>query len=321
MFQDEMRIDNTMRKNAAQCKRKFQLANILGIQGTKGSTALRFGSTWHGFMEGFYSGIKELGWGQREHAMEAGIMRGKSIWDRESAAFIYNDDYRTLENCATMFLQYMTHFSHDEGLLEVVDTEKVFAVELTKDTAFERMMYGKLPRIIFTGKIDMQMRLGGNFWINEHKTTGMNPNFIATRLHRNTAVIGYSYAAERTLQEKPEGVLVTIAQATARKSPTTGLYGKLTIDFARAPQIFNDADIEKWKHSFLSTCRDIFTCWEEAYFPAEFDRCYDYNKLCQYSRICETNMTIPIHPEDAYQITERIPDYIIKRWDVEAEEE
>jgi len=32
-------------------------------------------------------------------------------------------------------------------------------------------------------------------------------------------------------------------------------------------------------------------------------------------------MTIPIHPEDAYQITERIPDYIIKRWDVEAEEE
>jgi hypothetical protein len=320
MFDGEMRIDNTMRKNAAQCKRKFQLANILGVQSSKGSTALRYGATWHGFQEGFYSGIKEAGWAQREHAIEAAILRGKSVWDKESAAFEYYDDYRTLENCAHTFLQYIQHYAHDEGMLEVIETEQVFALELTRDTDFERYMFTKIPRIIFTGKIDLQANINDNFWIIEHKTTGQNPNFIATRLHRNTAVIGYSYAAERVLQKKPEGVLVSIAQTVSRKSPTTGLYGKLTIDFARTPQLFTDADFEKWKHSFLRTCRDIYDCWQDAYFPAEFDRCYDYNKLCAYSRICETNKSIPLDPEQASALIDNTPGYIIKLWNVEDEE-
>jgi hypothetical protein len=320
MYSEEMRIDNTNRKDAAQCKRKFQISRILNIQPENGSTPLRFGSTWHGFMEGFYGSIKEFGWGQRDKAIEAAIKRGKEIWDRESATFIFHDDYRTFENCAAMFLRYISDFAHDEGSLEVVATEQVFAVPLEIGTTFERMMFGDLPPVILTGKMDMQMRLGGNFWIDEHKTTGQNPQFIATRLHRNTGVIGYSYAAERVLNEKPEGVLVTIAQCTSRKSPKTGLYGTVTLDFARVPQIFTDADFEKWKHSFLCTVRDIHTCWKQAYFPAEFDRCYDYNKLCQYSRICETNMTIPLKPEDAYIITDRIPGFIIKKWDVEEEE-
>lgn len=320
MYQDEMRIDNTIRKNAAQCKRKLQLSNILGIVSAKGSTALRYGSTWHGFMEGFYGAIKENGWVQREHAIEAAILRGKEVWDKESAMFEFYDDYRTFENCATTFLQYISFNAQDEGFLEVIETEQVFALELDRSAPFEQRMFSKLPPIIFTGKIDLQALIGGNFWIIEHKTTGQNPNFIATRLHRNTAVIGYSYAADRVLQRKPEGVLVSITQTTSRKSTVTGNYGKLTIDFARTPQLFNDADFEKWKHSFLCTCRDIHTCWSEEYFPAEFDRCYDYNKLCQYSRICETNRTIPLNDKDAESFIQDIPGFIVKKWNVEDEE-
>lgn len=321
MFQEEMRVDNTMRKNAAQCKRKFQLANILGIVSSKGSTALRYGATFHGFMEGFYSTIKEIGWTQREHAIEAAINKGKEVWDKETSVFEYYDDYRTFENCASTFLQYIVFNQQDEGFLEVIETEQVFALELDRSTQFELYMFGKMPRIIFTGKIDLQALIGGNFWIFEHKTTGQQPNFISTRLHRNTAVIGYSYAADRVLQRKPEGVLVNIAQTASRKSKVTGEYGKVTIDFARSPQLFNDADFEKWKHSFLCTCRDIYNCWDEAYFPAEFDRCYDYNKLCQYSRICETNRSIPLNPEDSDLFLQDIPGFIVKRWNVEEEDE
>ncbi len=318
---EEIRIDNTQRKTAVQCKRKFQLQHILGIQSIYGSTALRFGSAWHGMLEGYYATIKELGWTQYTRAIEVGLARGKEVWDRESALYTYYDDYRTFENCAQAFLQYISFYDFDSTYTEVLETEQVFSMELSRETWFEEKMFSSLPRIIFTGKVDLKVSIAGNKWIMEHKTSAQNPGFISSRLHRNTAVIGYTYAGERLFNEKLEGVLVNIVQVSARKSKTTGEYGKLTVDFGRHPQLFTDADFEKWKHSFLRTCRDITECWLDGYFPAEFDSCYDYNKLCPYSAICETNKTIPLDPDDAEGFISGFQGYLIKKWDVEHEEE
>jgi hypothetical protein len=272
-------------------------------------------------LEGYYTSIKELGWSQYTRAIETGLLKGKEVWDRESSYYNYYDDYRTYENCAQAFLQYVNIYDSDAGFTEILATEQVFSMELRRDTWFEERLFAQLPRIIFTGKVDLKVSIAGNNWIMEHKTSSQNPGFISSRLHRNTAVIGYTYAGEHIFQERLEGVLINIAQVSARKSKVTGEYGKLSVDFGRTPQLFTDSDYEKWKHSFLRTCRDIVECWLDGYFPAEFDACYDYNKLCPYSGICETNKTIPILPEDAEGFISDFQGYMIKKWDVEHEED
>lgn len=306
-FVNEIRLDNTKRSKYRECMRKGYWEHYLGLRTSNGSMALLFGSTMHGFWDGFYSGILKFGWDHREKAIESAILEGKRIWDIESAKQNFTPDYRNFETASTVFLAYVQYYASDKDYLVVKNTEQSFGCPLTLVTEEEKRLAGEMPPIIFTGRLDLQVESGGRDWVVEHKTTGSQVSQQGYRLNRSAQVMGYSYAAPRILDFKPEGCLVSITQVSSRKNKD-GLWGKLTIDFGRFPQIFTDKDLAGWKESFISTCADIYKAEKTGIWPQNHDACFNYNSTCVYLRLCQQN----VPPEDT-----NYEGFIYLPWDVE----
>jgi hypothetical protein len=311
MFQEEIRLDNTRRSTFRECMRKGYWQYVLDYKPKMGSTALRFGSTWHGMQDGFYSSIKEFGWERRDQAIESGILKGKAVWDKESEAQEFYIDYRNLQTASDCFLQYVQHYSHDEEILKVIQTEQVFRCPITLVTEEEKRLYGHLPPIVFTGRLDLQVELNVMPWIIEHKTTGQPLEKQAYQLNRSAQIMGYSYAGPNILDFRPEGCLISFLYASARKNKD-GVYGKNTIDFKRVPQLFSEGDFREWRASFLKVCHDLVWAEQNNVWEMAHDQCYKQWGACDYVRLCEQNRPFD---ETNFEGFIQIP------WDVENGEE
>lgn len=311
-FISEIRIDNTKRSDFVQCPYKFALRHIHGLQPRVGSTALRFGGVWHKIMEGFYGVIKDEGWGAKAKAISNALLLGKEEWDKYSNAQEFYEDYRTFETLTELFFQYLAHFIGDEQFLTVIDTEVKFELPMELSAAEQLWLFGdNAPKIIFTGKIDKQIKLNDIPFINEFKSTGQDVYIQAQRLDRLPQTIGYSYASSKVFDYEPQGVLVSLAKATARKGKS-GEYGKISMDFDRTPQVYSDGIIEEWRMSYLITISQIVHAIYSNYFQRQFDHCYDYNSRCRYNNLCIQNKN---RIEDLH-----LDGYMVEYWDVESEE-
>jgi hypothetical protein len=301
-------LDNTKRSCSAQCKRKFYWQHIRGLQPEFGSTALRFGSTWHAILEGYYTAVKENGWVKDGDALHTALEFGQKEWEKESDGRVFYDDYRTLENAMKLFFEYVNHYHYDMGMLDVIAPEKVFRcpMELTPadKTLFPALT--ELKELFFTGQIDMQLELNGSKWIMEHKTTGQALTYQTQRLNRSAQIKGYSWASERVLGFRPEGCLVSFAHITSRKKKD-GDYGKLSMDFARTPQVFSTPDLEQWRQSFLAEANALLLEYRRDLWPCNDDQCYQFG-ACPYISLCEQNRPLDEVITDAF---------ITKHWDVE----
>ena len=290
--------DNTLRSAFVTCHRKFYFLHRLHLRSLYGSSALRYGSVWHAGMEHFYLHIKEFGWLKDGGAMKAGIEGMRQEWEAITAAEMFYDDYRTLENCMQSFLYYMNEFSADEGHMKVVQAEKAFRIRMAPETEEEERNFKGLIPFDFTGKVDLEVELNGRLWVNEHKTTGQPIDLQATRLNRSAQVMGYTYATiKKALDDsrKPDGALITIHHLSARKSTAKGNegnYGTPKIEFRRVPQIFNDNDLLQWRNSFLATALDIQREDERGLWPMNHDSCFNYNTPCQFLGLCQNNESV-----------------------------
>jgi hypothetical protein len=288
---NELVLDNSGRQLWRSCHQKYYLQVICGLRSVWGSTALRYGSTWHAFLEGFYSIIKQDGWGHKEFALITGLAFAKKTWDEETAKYQFNDDYRSFDAISEGALKYLQHFAEDEGSLKIIGTEKIFEVEMTPLTLEEVSWWGEVPfppRILFTGKIDLQVEMFGSPWIWDAKTTGNQLSIESARLHRSAQLMGYSYGAAKVLDFVPNGTLISFFHTSARKNKD-GVYGTIKMDFARTPHIFTDRDLEAWRKSYLVVCKEIWEAMKVGVFDQCQDSCYAYNHACSYSRICEQN--------------------------------
>lgn len=304
-------LDNTKRAAFIKCRRKYYYQYVLNLKTFFGSTALRYGLTWHEGMEAFYGHIKDHGWQKDGKAFEAAVFAMQKGWDEASKKETFFDDYRTLENGLQAFLQYVNHYAADENMLVVTATERPFKVHMENETADEKRFFAGLKPFHFTGKIDLEIELNGRTWIKEHKTTGQPIETQANRLHRSAQVMGYTYAKIRDSgrKEAPEGALVSLSHLSASKSRTTGLYGKARIDFKRVPQIFSDNDLVQWRNAFLSTALDIQREAERNLWPMTHDACFDYGS-CPFLEMCEQNKSV----DDLYINDQKY--YVAEPWEV-----
>ena len=289
-------LDNTKRAAFVKCRRKYYLQYILNYKTYWGSNALRYGLVWHAGQDAYYNHIKENGWTRDGSALQAAFVAMKKEWEEASAKENFYSDYRTLENCFTSFLQYVQHFNGDELMLEVVRTEEPFKINMAVESEEEEKLFKGLKPFHFTGKIDTEILLNGQDWINEHKTTGQPIDTQCNRLNRSAQVMGYFYAKKRKHPEKkaPSGVLMTVHHLSARKSTAKGRegeYGTPKIDFRRVPQIFSDNDVEQWRLSFLATALDIQHEMERGLWPMCHDSCFDFG-ACPFLSICEQSTDV-----------------------------
>ena len=302
-----MNIDNTKRGTYVRCHRQYYLDHIKGYTSQYGSTALRYGSTWHGMKEGYYAAIAKEGW-NKTTVITAAIAKGKEVWEEDSIGKQFNDDYRTLENCMLSFAMFVEHFAGDEGLLEVIEPEVPFKLKFILSPE-EQMAFIYLAdmELFFTGKIDLEIKLNGRYWVTEDKTTGQSLGLQSERLGRSAQLIGYYTAGGVIFPEPPEGVLLTMHQLNAYKSKVTGNYGNPKIDFKRVPQIFSEADKEGWRLHFLATADDIVKSIETNVWDKNWDACYTFGR-CPYYNLCAQN--VPLGEENLEGFITREP------WDV-----
>jgi len=261
-------------------------------------------------MEGFYSHIAENGWTRDGKAIERAVQMAQVEWVRVSDKQEFWDDYRTLENCFKSLIAYVDHFAHDEGLMKVLESEKVFMLRMSP-TAEETRLFPHLITFWFTGRCDLEVELSGRQWLNEFKSTGQSLALQASRLNRSPQVMGYNYAASRILKIIPEGSLITLHHLSAYKSKKTGLYGNPKIDFKRVPQVFFEEDLRNWRHHMMRAAQNVQLCIKADYFPMNLDSCYTYG-ACSYLSLCEQNRPVGEEILDNYFID---PD----PWDVTTE--
>lgn len=307
-------MDNTRRHSFTECRRKYYFQYVMNYKTYWGSNALRYGLVWHEGMDAYYNHIKENGWSKDGGAIQAAFTAMKTEWDNSSAKENFYSDYRTLENCFTSFLQYVQHFSQDELMLKVLNTEEPFKINMQVESEEEERLFKGLQPFHFTGKIDAELELNGRQWINEHKTTGQPIETQVNRLNRSAQVIGYFYAKCRIHkgEKVPDGVLMTVHHLSCRKSTAKGRegeYGSPKIDFRRVPQVFSENDVKQWRHSFMSTALDIQKETERNLWPMNHDSCFNYGS-CPFLAICEQNTDI----ENIYLDEQRY--YVAEPWEV-----
>lgn len=306
----ELVLDNTKRGMFMQCKKKYFFSAKHGIQPRRGSTALRYGVTWHAIMEGFFSWVAKNGWPKNSEALggaiTAGLLLGKKAWDKETESKMFVDDYRNFNTAVEMFDNYLEYFANDERFLDIISTESKFQCPIEAENELEERLLETLPPIVFTGRIDLCVEMDSMKWILDFKTTGWRLDEVILKANRSPQLIGYSYAGARVLDFKPTGCLISFAFAGSRKSPKTGEYGATKYDFRRVPQIYTAGDIQAWKIAFIDTCREIVRAEEMDCWPESFDNCYQFGP-CPYLRLCKQHAPF----EEL-----NLDDYRIEFWDV-----
>lgn len=289
-------LDNSKRSQLSTCDRKYYYQYIKNLRPNQGSSALRYGITWHAAVEAFYNHIKEHGWKHDGGAIAAAIAGAKASWEEESLKQSFYEDYRTLENCVQSLLAYIAHFNYDENMLKIVRTERPFKLSMKLSPEEEKNFpLVSQTGLNFTGKIDAEVLLDGRLWQLEHKTTGQALFTQKQRLRRSPQLIGYAYAGERLAQteekEPPDGSLIVFHHLSSRKSKVTGEYGKLKIEFERVPQIYTDGDFASWRLSFIDTSERILRNTERNFWPVQMDNCWQYGR-CSYANLCEQNVRL-----------------------------
>lgn len=288
-----LELDHTKRSDLISCPRKYFNSHKRHLKKHQGSSALRYGVAWHGAMEGFYSEIAKNGWQAHPDAIAKGGLKAQEEYLKESTKYEFDEsDYRNLPNLMQGFVQYLENFHYDEGILKILEPEKVFKIKITP-TKLEEKLFPDIQPFYFTGRMDLEVELNGRPWIFEFKTTSRPLSVQSRTLHRSPQVIGYNYAARATslLKEIPDGSLVVLHQISAYKSKTTGKYGSPKFDFTRNPQIFSAEDLANWRLSFVADAYTLQHYTESGFFPCRYHSCYTYG-ACTYVNICEQNRPI-----------------------------
>ena len=287
--ENKLTLDNSGRSTYRLCKMKYFLQVINGWQPNYGSTALRYGSCWHGIQEGFHTWVKENGWPQDSTsemtAITQGFALGNKTFIKESEGKEFYDDFKNFNTAVDHFNAYLEYFKDDKDFIEVIATEKKFSCPILPENSLEEKLLKKIAELIFTGKIDLCVKMDGMKWILDFKTTGWYLKKVIQQATRSPQLLGYSYAGDKVLGFKPEGCLFSFAYLGSTKSKVTGNYGKVRFDFRRIPHVFTAGDIEAWKLSFITTAIDIQRSKDENIWPESFDSCFQYG-TCPYLRLC-----------------------------------
>jgi hypothetical protein len=279
-----METDHTSRSTFQACPRKYQLKFIEGIESEHGSAALRYGITFHKAIEIYYQHIAENGWTRDGAAIEAAMHSALKTWDEEGEKFIFQNDFRTWENLVLSFMQFCDNFAQDHMFIKILSTERIFHLHYNPTEEVQHL-FPRLEPFVFTGRMDAEIEISGRPWITEVKTTSQPIQLQQNRLHRSPQMIGYVFAGQQALENRPDGIVVLMHQITSRMGKT-GSYGKLTIDFSRVPQVYSSSDISNWFLGQLNIVQNMQECYRRNFFPMDMSNCYQFGK-CTYCNICE----------------------------------
>jgi len=296
--ENEIKLSASSKSNLISCPREYFLRNF---QGVFGSVNMRYGSAWHGYMQGYYSHIKENGWSYDGNSILEAGEKGKEIWEEETSKQIYNEDtYLSQAELGRSFLEFINEFSSDEEVLHVREAERSFEIffPLTKS---EKKRYSNIKGdgIIYKGIIDLEVELGELNWVVEFKTTGWSLVALQDSLRRSPQILGYDVCGEILCEDEISGCLVNIHRILSKKKKD-GEWGKVSREFRRIPQIYSEGDKKAWRESLLYA-GDLLSYHEKlSLWPMQWENCGMYggcglrevcNSLYEVEELTEENLT------------------------------
>ena len=290
----KVRLSHSKMQTCKVCPYKLFLEQQ-GLSSTKKSSALIHGSAWHLILETFYNYVKENGWSDVGGAVFACGAAAKKFWEEESMKGEIWMDYRNLETEMEMLLQYIGHYTSDEGFLEVVATEEKVEQIMPLHPGVNNAS-GEVEEITYSGIIDLRCKLSGTPWLVDHKTTAGSVSTEANKLNRSLQFIGYAWL-EQQIYGESEGFMANFAGCSSRKKKD-GNYGKKNITFSRSPQLYTQEDYDIFLLHMNVAAREIAWYKSTGIWPKNYNSCYNYGRCGMYNQ-CQSGS---LEPQEYYKL-------------------
>lgn len=318
-----MKIDNYALTTFQACPAKFKLGIIEGWRSRAKSPALSFGAAFHEGLAKWYSIAGSTG-----ERLQAALAAIEESWEEHDRF----DDYRTLERCKRVMIEYVQNYSTESFKVLADDTGNIIECTFTLETGmyldcgnyydwkgpeYEEVPCGKgkanaegkcencnasCEPIEYGGIFDGVIDFNGQFYIFEHKTTSqMGPAYFK-QFKPNNQVTGYIWAARLLTGQKVRGALVNAIAVT-----------KTGTRFDRSYITRNDTDINRWLGDLRSECNSIARHKATGEWPYRTPSCLQYGE-CTFHRVHTLS-------EDHEQQAMLEQDYVRQIWDYEHRDE
>lgn len=147
------------------------------------------------------------------------------------------------------------------------------------------------------GKVDGVFLWKGALWIMDHKTTALHPASFWSQWELDYQLTIYIYGMKKALGIRPNGFVINAvfkpseAQVSnwnsKRKSGVT-LSEKDYLKFSKEAFLRTDADVERCRRDFVSTCEEWEWRIKTNNWPMQpgLGTCNNYNRDCEYKPLC-----------------------------------
>lgn len=290
-------IDNTKRSCFTQCPKKYYWQFVRHLKPLKGSTALRFGSTYHAFQEEYRR--QKIAGADVQYCKANAAIKALEMWDKETnCGQLYEHDYRTFMLCLEVFHSYLKFYTNGDFIPKMA--EHVFSIPFLEREEFV---------INFEGKIDLIGHLYDDPQLSviDDKTTGYTVYHVFAE--KRAQLMGYCWVAHK-LHPDFSTLQAYINLAYVKESVTKKKGSVVTTEFHRMPYLYSVKDIENWHTMMMGECERIYKAHITSNFYPVFESCQTKYGACDYITLC--GMT---NPDEGYIKA----NFIEKRWEVCAE--
>lgn len=287
-----LKIDNTKRSCFSQCPKKYYWQFVRHLKSLKGSTALRFGSTYHAFQEE-YRRQKLLG-ADLQYCKGSATLKATEVWTQESeCGQLFEHDYRTYLQCSDTFHQYLDFYGETD--FKPLMVEHVFSVPFAAWGHYEVMFEGKIDLI---GSLDDDV-----LSVVDDKTSGYTAYHVFAE--KRAQLMGYCWVANKLHPEfKINQAYINLA--LVKQSGKVG-NKVVTTEFNRMPYLYSNKDIEDWYSMMQGECKQLCEAHEKNNFYPIFESCQTKYGACDYVTLCGMS-----NPDEAYIKA----NFIEKKWEV-----
>ena len=258
--------------------------------------SLNFGSAIHLALEHRYRKYKN-GYVDDQYYSEVGELLTKFFDEHPPAA----GEWRTLNWAMSVIKRYNERYDMESFSLLVDDkkepmVELSFALPLYTHTTgvwgFATDQPPKIP-IIYSGRIDLPVSVGGQTFVVDHKTTSiLGPSFFE-RMKMSAQQKGYCWAFEQLTDVSVSGYIINAIRT--KEPPAYVMYntkqGKYTPEswwqesLQRERFLLKPGELDEWKRNTIALVEEFFHHYQSGYMPMKTTWCTQFGR-CPYFDVC-----------------------------------
>lgn len=272
-----------------ECPRKYELQFLRQLTPDTISVPLFVGDKVHNGLERFYNG---------DHPREIVEDIQNQIWAELQTRFVGESDMdkvnKDVSIVAGMLLGYFKHYGRKEREATWTDVQ----VEMGFDFAWDNTIRN-WGRMDFAGSYTGD----GQFWVMEHKTTGLASYDYLQKWHLGFQPHNYAWAANRAhqlglLARRPTGVVVNVIKKPGirlRKTETQEAFNiRLMNEYLENPAKYfarewiqvTEEDLKWYEQQQGYWVKQLQACYERGEFPQNTDACVSHFGSCKFWPIC-----------------------------------